>query len=342
MKRILITGAAGFIGFHLCKKLIQLNQFLVEGIDNLNAYYDVRLKLDRLQELGINTREESFLQHKKVTSKAYGNFIFQQLDIADAKLLEAFFRGKEYDVVINLAAQAGVRYSIENPSVYVQSNIVGFLNILENCKNSKVPHLVYASSSSVYGNQMEGPFREDDIVDKPVSTYAATKKSNELMAHVYSHLYGFRTTALRFFTVYGPWGRPDMAPFLFTRAILGGDKIDVFNNGDLYRDFTYIDDIVAGVIGVIHSEFSDVKELSSIFNIGNNAPVSLMDFISTLEKFCGRKADKNFLPMQPGDVYKTYADIDNLKQLVNYQPTTNLDAGLEKFVTWYKDYYGVK
>jgi UDP-glucuronate 4-epimerase len=335
--KILVTGAAGFIGFHICKKLI-VEGYQVYGIDNLNSYYDVRLKLDRLIELGIDTSSECFLRQIENQS-TYFNFRFWQIDLVDEHKLDSLFLKEQFDVVINLAAQAGVRYSIYNPKVYVQSNIVGFINILEACRQHKINHLIYASSSSVYGNQEKIPFSETDRVDHPISLYAATKKSNELMAHVYSHLYGLKTTGLRFFTVYGPWGRPDMAPFLFTKAILNGDPIKVFNNGNLMRDFTYIDDIINGIIGVLKADNNELDY--QIFNIGNNNPVRLMDFIKGLENACGKKAILEMFPMQDGDVYKTYASTDALNEYCNYEATTDINEGLSKFVNWYKQYYNI-
>ena len=339
--KILVTGAAGFIGFHLCKKLIETTNENIVGVDNLNAYYDVRLKLARLAQLGVDTNSEEFYQRKELKSLSHSNFSFRQLDISSENDVEHLFNDYEFDVVINLAAQAGVRYSIEAPSVYVQSNIFGFLNFLENCQKQKVKHLIYASSSSVYGNNTKVPFSETDSVDNPISMYAATKKSNELMAHTYSHIYKLPTTGLRFFTVYGPWGRPDMAPFLFAKSILDGKPIKVFNNGDLFRDFTYVDDIVDGIMKVLYAQdlFKDKLVPYNIFNIGNNQPVSLMEFIRIMEIHCGKVAIKENHPMQAGDVYKTFADITNLHNAVGYKPETNLQNGLEKFVTWFKQYY---
>lgn len=333
--KILVTGAAGFIGYHLCKKLVSENH-LVYGIDNLNSYYDVRLKLDRLVELGIDISSEDFLRQIEIKSNK-SNFCFLQLDLVDSQGIDVLFQKMDFDVVINLAAQAGVRYSIENPKVYVQSNVVGFINILEACRHNAIKHLIYASSSSVYGNQEKVPFSEEDRVDHPVSLYAATKKSNELMAHVYSHLYGLKTTGLRFFTVYGPWGRPDMAPFLFTKAILNEEPIKVFNNGDLMRDFTYVDDIVDGVYGVLNN-FEKLDKYS-ILNIGNNMPTKLMDFISYLEAACNKNAILENYPMQDGDVYQTYAGIENLQNIIGFQFDTNLSDGLKEFVSWFKNYY---
>ncbi|AWI24448.1 NAD-dependent epimerase/dehydratase family protein [Flavobacterium pallidum] len=338
MKKILVTGAAGFIGFHLVKRLLETGHD-VYGIDNLNAYYDVRLKLDRLRQLGIDVQEENFLRQKEVGSNTHSHFKFLQLDLTDEHRLDVLFEKEQFDVVANLAAQAGVRYSIDNPKVYVQSNVVGFINILEACRQNNIKHLVYASSSSVYGNRDEVPFSENDRVDHPVSLYAATKKSNELMAHVYSHLYGLPTTGLRFFTVYGPWGRPDMAPFLFTKALFEGKPIKVFNNGDLRRDFTYIDDIIQGVTGIIDKEVSQSDY--RVFNIGNNNPEKLMDFIKFIQESSGKEAKLDFLPMQAGDVFQTYADIDQLQQYSGYKPQTSLKEGLQQFVHWYKEYYKV-
>jgi UDP-glucuronate 4-epimerase len=336
MNKILVTGAAGFIGFHLCEKLVKLG-FEVYGIDNLNAYYDVRLKLDRLKELGIDVQSELFMRQLEVKSDLYSNFYFAQMDLVDEHRLDTLFAKKQFDFVINLAAQAGVRYSIENPKVYIQSNVVGFMNVLEASRQNNIKHLIYASSSSVYGNQQQVPFSETDPVDGPISLYAATKKSNELMAHVYSHLYGLKTTGLRFFTVYGPWGRPDMAPFLFTKAILKGEPIKVFNNGDLMRDFTYIDDIIDGIIAVVLAENKDKKY--SIFNIGNNDPVKLLDFINCIQDACDKKAALEYYPMQDGDVYKTYANIDALKLVTGYAPKVNIEQGVGEFVKWYRAYF---
>ena len=334
--KILITGAAGFIGFHLCKKLINLG-YQVYGIDNLNSYYDVRLKIDRLRELGIDISSEHFLRQIENQS-TFSNFRFWQIDLVDEHKLDSLFLKEQFVVVVNLAAQAGVRYSIDNPKVYVQSNIVGFINILEACRQHKIKHFIYASSSSVYGNQEKVPFSERDNVDHPISLYAATKKSNELIAHVYSHLYELKTTGLRFFTVYGPWGRPDMAPFLFTKAILNETPIKVFNNGDLMRDFTFVDDIVEGVFNVVN----DLDRINKykIFNIGNNKPVKLLDFIHTLEDVCNKKANLEFYPMQAGDVYQTYADISSLSEDFGYKPSTDIKKGLVFFVNWYRKYYG--
>jgi UDP-glucuronate 4-epimerase len=331
-KKILITGTAGFIGFHLTKHLSQENYEIV-GLDNINDYYDPKLKFARLKELGINS--DSISENKLVQSETYDNLKFIKLDIINAQELRKLFEEEKFQIVVHLAAQAGVRYSLERPDVYIQSNIVGFLNILECSKDFKIEHLIYASSSSVYGNNKKVPFSENDSVDNPISMYAATKKSNELMAHTYSHIHNLQTTGLRFFTVYGPWGRPDMAPYLFTEAILNNKPIKVFNNGELYRDFTFIDDIIMGIRSVVMSKPSGY----SLYNIGNNDPVHLMDFISTIEKYTSKVADKKFLPMQPGDAFKTYADIDALSKAVGYMPTTDIDEGIKSFVAWFKEYY---
>ncbi|QZT36380.1 NAD-dependent epimerase/dehydratase family protein [Halosquirtibacter xylanolyticus] len=334
MRKILVTGAAGFIGFHLVEKFCQEDNVQVYGIDNINDYYDVRLKYARLKESGFvedNVSEYGL----EVISNKYDHYRFQRLDITDLSNLEALFRKEQFTHVVNLAAQAGVRYSIENPHAYVQSNLVGFVNILECCRHNKIKHLLYASSSSVYGGNKKVPFSEEDRVDRPVSLYAATKKSNELMAHTYSHLYNLKTTGLRFFTVYGPWGRPDMAPMLFAKAIMNGEPIKVFNNGNMERDFTYIDDIIEGVFSLIMKEVNIVEEYS-IFNIGNSSPVKLMDFIETLEKELGLDSKKVFLPMQDGDVEKTFANVQDLNTVVSYVPKIDLVVGVEKFIEWYK------
>lgn len=338
VKRILVTGVAGFIGFHLAQELLR-NGFYVVGIDNLNDYYDKQLKLDRLKML-----EATVVEHK--TSEHY-NFI--ELDISDSQALEKLFTNYDISIVVNLAAQAGVRYSLDNPKEYINSNVVGFANILECCRVYKVSHLVYASSSSVYGMNNKQPFNSEDRTDYPVSLYAATKKSNEVMAHSYSHLFGIPATGLRFFTVYGPFGRPDMAYFKFTKAILKGSPIDVYNHGDMYRDFTYIDDIVEGVIKVMDKipkrETNDISRgpaAHRILNIGNNNPVKLKDFVGAIECVCGKKAVVNNLPMQPGDVTETYADIDQLFDLIGFKPSTDINDGIEKFVNWFLKYEGLR
>jgi UDP-glucuronate 4-epimerase len=333
--KILVTGAAGFIGFHLCKRLIDLGHQVV-GLDNINGYYDINLKMARLNQLGIS----DVFEHKVSASTTKGdNFQFIKLNLEDKVHLPLLFQKYKFDAVCNLAAQAGVRYSIEDPMVYVESNIVGFMNLLECMRHNNVKKLVYASSSSVYGNSEEVPFSVNQQVDKPISLYAATKKCNELMAHTYSHLFNIQTIGLRFFTVYGPWGRPDMAMFLFTSAILNDKPIKVFNNGDLSRDFTYVDDIIEGVVATILNESKHNKELYSIYNIGNSKPVKLIDFISEIEKQTGLIAKKQMLPMQPGDVEKTYADVETLIRDYNYQPNTSISIGVGKFIEWYKKYY---
>lgn len=344
---ILVTGSAGFIGFHLTKQLLQLGN-TVTGIDNINDYYDVQLKLDRLAENGIST--DCLQWNIKISSSLYPGYSFIRMNIEDQDKLLQLFETSKFDVVCNLAAQPGVRYSLENPHAYINSNIVGFLNILEACRHNKINHLVYASSSSVYGNSNKMPLSVNDRVDNPISLYAATKKSNELMAYTYSHLFNIRTTGLRFFTVYGPWGRPDMAPALFANAISKGETIKVFNHGNLQRDFTYVDDIVEGIIRVItkkpltkkndNQDNSDEANFS-MYNIGNGNPVKLMDFIEIMENALNKKAIKEFLPMQPGDVLKTFADVDSLKKDYHYAPNTSLINGIKQFVTWYKNYYSV-
>jgi len=330
--KILVTGTAGFIGYHLANKLLELGHEVI-GLDNINDYYDINLKYARLESLGI--KKEDIVDNNLVKSHTNPNHKFIKASLEDADTLNNLFETQKFDAVCNLAAQAGVRYSIENPHAYIQSNIVGFINILEACKNFDVKNLSYASSSSVYGLNKSQPFKVEDKTDTPVSLYAATKKSNELMAHTYSHLYGIQTTGLRFFTVYGPWGRPDMAPILFTDAILNDRAIKVFNHGNMSRDFTYIDDIVDGIVKVILNP-SDFK----VYNIGNNAPVSLMEFIETIEKAIGKDAKKDFLPMQDGDVESTYADVSGLIKDFDYKPETRLADGIGEFVKWYKEFYG--
>jgi UDP-glucuronate 4-epimerase len=334
MSKILVTGAAGFIGFHLSERLLQRGDEVV-GLDNLNGYYDVRLKHDRLKQL-----------------EGHPGFRFVKASLEDRSTIEKLFSDERFDKVVNLAAQAGVRYSLQNPHAYVDSNIVGFMNILEGCRHNNVQHLVYASSSSVYGANTRMPFSVHHNVDHPVSLYAATKKANELMAHTYSSLYGIPATGLRFFTVYGPWGRPDMALFLFTKAILEGKPIDVFNYGKMQRDFTYINDIVEGVIRVADtiptsnpSWRSDQPDPGTscapykLYNIGNNSPVELMHFIEVLEECLGKQAEKNLLPIQAGDVPATYADVDDLMRDVGFKPATSIEEGISKFVEWYRGYY---
>lgn len=335
--KILVTGAAGFIGFHIVEKLVNSGNEVV-GIDILNDYYDVNLKYDRLRESGIKMDSSS---SGRLQSTTYPNYSFEKIDIADSKLLINVFEKEAFDVVVHMAAQAGVRYSIENPQAYVQSNLVGFANVLECCRQFGVKHLVYASSSSVYGMNNDVPFSEDANVDYPVSFYAATKKSNELMAHSYSHLFGLPTTGLRLFTVYGPWGRPDMAPMLFAKAIYAGNPIRVFNNGDMLRDFTYVGDIVEGisrVMGKLPNE-KDGHPYYRIMNIGCSNPVNLMDFIHTLEKQIGIAANLDMQPMQPGDVKVTYADTSELQKYTDFKPSVSLEVGIGKFVSWYRNYY---
>ncbi|WP_350286166.1 NAD-dependent epimerase [uncultured Croceitalea sp.] len=341
--KILVTGAAGFIGFFVCQRLLSKGHTVV-GLDNINDYYDVSLKYARLKELGI-LRESSEEYNNLAKSETYQKFSFVRLSLEDRKELPLLFKNQDFDVVCNLAAQAGVRYSLENPEAYMDSNLVGFLNVLECCRNNQIQHLVYASSSSVYGLNEKIPFETSDAVDHPISLYAATKKSNELMAHTYSHLYGFATTGLRFFTVYGPWGRPDMAMFLFTDAILNKRPIKVFNNGQLERDFTFIEDITEGVVRIIEDETRTKEQknhLYKVYNIGNSKSVKLMDFIDAIEESTGLKAKKDFMPMQPGDVVKTWANVDPLKTDYGYAPNTPIKDGVESFVQWYKTFYKVK
>lgn len=336
--KILVTGAAGFIGFYTTKKLLE-NGHEVIGLDNINDYYDVNLKLNRLKQLGID-KQDAVGYNFLVKSTSFENFTFIKLNIEDRKNLPVLFKNNQIDIVCNLAAQAGVRYSIENPEVYIDSNIVGYLNILECCRHNKIKHLVYASSSSVYGLNTKIPFETTDTVDNPVSLYAATKKGNELMAHTYSHLYKFVTTGLRFFTVYGPWGRPDMAMFLFTDAMVKGKPIKVFNNGEMERDFTYIDDIVEGVVRIIEKDTSH-RESYKVYNIGNNNSVKLTKFIDAIENSLNITAQKTFLPMQPGDVKRTWANVDDLIKDYDYKPNTDITKGVSEFVDWYKSYYKV-
>ena len=328
--KVLVTGAAGFIGFHLTLALLERGDEVV-GVDNLNDYYDPQLKQDRLDVVDSHARADGFR--------------FLKEDIADRDAMAALFADCSFDVVINLAAQAGVRYSLENPNAYVDSNLVGFVNILEGCRQSKVGHLVYASSSSVYGMNVKQPFSVEDRVDHPISLYAATKKSNELMAHTYSHLFDIPTTGLRFFTVYGPYGRPDMAYYKFTKAIISGDPIDVYAENKMERDFTYVDDIIAGMLPMLNSELSahsyndDAdKKLYRIFNIGGGRPMPLARFIRAIEQSCGKIAIKNHLPMQPGDVLSTFADISNLSELSDYTPAVSVEEGVQRFYDWYQEY----
>ena len=335
---ILITGTAGFIGSGLTRKLLEAGHS-VYGIDSINDYYEVTLKLDRLRACGIDRPRPG----EPARSSRYEQYTFRQTDLCDAAALNRLFAAERFDCVVNLAAQAGVRYSLTHPESYIQSNIVGFANLLEACRRHHVDKLVYASSSSVYGNNADVPFKETDRVDHPASLYAATKKSNELMAHTYSRLYQIKTVGLRFFTVYGPWGRPDMAPMLFARSILNGQAIRVFNNGDLSRDFTYIDDIVAGVERVVAApgvrREDEPGVPATVYNIGRGAPVRLMDFIGELEKSLGREARKEFVGMQAGDVYRTWADTSRLQADYGYTPSVTLEEGIARFVEWFKAYY---
>ncbi len=333
-KKILITGAAGFIGFHLVKRLLEKGDEVV-GLDNINDYYDVNLKYTRLKETGISREAEKW--HIPVQSSKYPEYKFIRMNLEDKEKLNDLFKKEQFDLVINLAAQAGVRYSIENPDTYVQGNIVGFFNILEACRHNKIKRLIFASSSSVYGNNKKVPFSEDDNVDHPISLYAATKKSNELMAYTYSHLYGIQTIGLRFFTVYGPWGRPDMAYYKFTKAILKGKPIEVYNHGNLKRDFTYIDDIIDGIMKIIITKKQ--QRNYELYNIGNSNTLSLMTFIETLEKLLNKKAKKNFVEMQAGDVKETFADIARINREYGFKPVTEIDQGLKTFIDWYRSYY---
>lgn len=335
-KKVLITGAAGFIGSHLTKRLLKEGHQVI-GIDNINDYYDPQLKEDRLTQL----------KNK--------NFIFVKTDLEDLESINKIFEQYKPEIVVNLAAQAGVRYSLENPHAYVNSNVVGFTNILEACRHNKVEHFIYASSSSVYGANTSKPFSTSDNIDHPLSLYAATKKSNELFAHTYSHLYGLPTTGLRFFTVYGPWGRPDMALFLFTKAIVNDEPIDVFNHGNMMRDFTYVDDIVESIMRLTKRPAQPNPEWTGadpdpgssyapykVYNIGNNSPVKLMEFIEAIENKLGKKAKKNYLPLQAGDVPETYANVEDLFRDIDFQPQTKIQDGVNKFIDWYLEYYGVK
>lgn len=336
--KILVTGAAGFIGFHLSNQLAKLGH-QVFGLDNLNDYYDVNLKLGRLKELGIDTNA---IIYDELVPSQHPNFPFSflQLNLEDKENMELLFKAEQFDLVINLAAQAGVRYSLEQPFQYLNSNLTGFLTVLECCRHYGVKKLMYASSSSVYGLNEKIPFSVNDAVDHPISLYAATKKSNELMAHTYSHLFEIQTVGLRFFTVYGPWGRPDMGMFLFTDAILHDRPIQVFNEGNLSRDFTYIDDIVGGMLNITKAfEANTIAKPYSLYNIGNSKPVKLLDFIEAIEHKTGKTAIKEMKPMQPGDVEQTWADVDDLIQDFQYQPNTSVFEGISAFVDWFKDYY---
>ena len=352
MMNILITGTAGFIGFHTANRLLA-EGLQVTGLDSINDYYDINLKYDRLGACGIDRKEVVY--NKAVKSKQHPNYSFIQLKLEDREALQQLFAEQQFDAVVHLAAQAGVRYSLTNPYAYIDSNITGFINILECCRHNNVKHLAYASSSSVYGANELVPFSTSQVGDPPISLYASSKKSNELMAHVYSHLFGLPTTGIRFFTVYGPWGRPDMALSLFTKAIIEGKPLQVFNNGEMERDFTYVDDIVEGIARVVHHPAMPDKEWSGlhpdpasskapyrIYNIGNNAPVKLLDFIKAIEENAGKKDILEMKPMQPGDVTKTYADVSSLVNDLGYQPATPLAKGIYNFVQWYLDYYKIK
>ena len=344
--KILITGTAGFIGFHLAERLLQDGHSIV-GFDQVNDYYDVQLKKDRLAYSGINAEK---VPAQGVVSNKYPKYIFYQASLEDKSAIYSIFEKEQPDAVCNLAAQAGVRYSLENPEAYIQSNIIGFQNIIEACRQYGVDNLSYASSSSVYGGNENLPFSSKDRVDSPISLYAATKKSNELVAHTYSHLFGIRTTGLRFFTVYGPWGRPDMALFLFAEALRKGEPIKVFNHGQMLRDFTYVDDIVTGVVNVIlnpakkpleKSEWNPTQAPYKIYNIGNNNPVKLMDFIQAIEEAFGKKFQMKMMDLQPGDVPSTYANVDDLVRDFDYKPDTSIRTGIGQFISWYKTYYKV-
>ena len=355
--KILVTGTAGFIGSHLAKRLVERGDEVV-GLDCINDYYDINVKYGRLERTGIisSTKEgESIPYNELLTSKESSNYKFIKLNLEDKDNMMKLFEEQKFDAVCNLAAQAGVRYSLTNPSAYMDSNIVGFMNILEACRHNGVTNLSYASSSSVYGLNEALPFSTEDNVDHPISLYAASKKSNELMAHTYSHLFGISTTGLRFFTVYGPWGRPDMALFLFVKAALEGKKIDVFNNGDMLRDFTYVDDIIEGVVRVIDNpakkdanwngkdgRVSTSSAPYKIYNIGNNNPVKLMDFITAIENKLGKTIEKNMMPLQPGDVPATYANVTDLVEDLDYKPETPIQEGIDNFVDWYLEFFKVK
>ncbi|MHB9070743.1 MAG: NAD-dependent epimerase [Sedimentisphaerales bacterium] len=350
-KKILLTGTAGFIGFHVAQRLLERGDVVV-GLDSVNDYYDVNVKYGRLKETGIDHKKLEY--NKLLSSSKFSNYKFIRLNLEDKENIDKLFAAEKFDGVCNLAAQAGVRYSLTNPNAYINANIVGFANILEACRHNGVKHLSYASSSSVYGLNESMPFSTSDNVDHPVSLYAASKKSNELMAHCYSHLFKLSTTGLRFFTVYGPWGRPDMALFIFAKAIFEGKPIDVFNFGEMKRDFTYIDDIVEGIVRVIDNppkgnpawtgkepDPSCSKAPYKIYNIGNSSPVRLMDFIEAIEKAIGKKCEKNLLPIQPGDVPATWADVTDLVEDLGYKPATTIQEGIDKFIVWYRKFYNV-
>ncbi|MDZ4758376.1 MAG: NAD-dependent epimerase [Bacteroidota bacterium] len=351
MKKLLITGTAGFIGNHLFNLLCGSADLEITGLDVINDYYDPNLKLQRLAKQGFDI---AHIENGKLIDSTSGKHHFIKLDLADKQGVDKLFEDSKFDYVVNLAAQAGVRYSLSNPEVYIKSNIDGFLNIIEACRHNPVKHLIYASTSSVYGLNQEMPFGEEAVTDHPVSLYAATKKTNELMAHTYAHLFNIPSTGLRFFTVYGPWGRPDMALFLFTKAILSGEPINVFNNGKMMRDFTYVSDIVESIARLIDKpplsnpdyDFTNTRSSESsapyrVFNIGNNNPVNLMDFIHAIEEELDIKAQINYMPLQPGDVKQTYARVDRLESLTNFKPQTSVQEGIHNFITWYREYYQV-
>lgn len=336
--KVLVTGVLGFIGFHLAKKLID-NGYNVVGIDNINGYYNVKQKYDKLPILGIN--EETIWSNNKIGSSLFPNFFFVKTDITDRYHIEKLFEFEQFDVVINLAAQAGVQYSIQNPHSYIENNITGFINLLDAAKTNRVKHFIYASSSSVYGNRDDVPFYESDSVDNPISLYAASKKANELIAHTYSHLYKLKTTGLRFFTVYGPWGRPDMAPFIFTKNIMEGKNITVFNEGNLDRDFTYIDDIIEGIFNVIIKK-PTIEYNYNIYNIGNSSPINLNSFIQTIERIIGKQANIEYRPLRDGDVYRTYASSEKLFYDFGYKPKIGIEEGLKAFIDWFIKYHTIK
>jgi len=341
--KILVTGSAGFIGFHLVTALLQQDDTEITGLDNINDYYDINLKYGRLKEHGI--LKENIDIGEEAGSIKYKNYSFVKMSIEDREKLYAFFEEKKFDYICHLAAQAGVRHSITNPHVYIDSNITGFLNILEACRYNNIKHLVFASSSSVYGLNREIPFSTDHRTDKPASLYGATKKANELMAHSYSYLYNIPMTGLRFFTVYGPWGRPDMALFIFTKSIIEGKPVDVFNYGKMERDFTYIDDIIQGLIKVIYNSPRKKEAIPvpfTVYNIGNNKPVNLIHFIEIIEKKLGKKCIRNFLPVQPGDVTATWAKMDDFNLKFDYRAVTSVEEGISKFIDWYKDFYNIE
>ncbi len=348
MHKVLVTGAAGFIGFHVVKKLIDAHIEIV-GLDNINDYYSTQLKHDRLNESGIDASQ--LQENKFVNSEKFPNYRFIRMALENREAMKELFENEKFDVVVHLAAQAGVRYSLINPSAYIDSNVHGFLNVLEGCRNTKVGHLVFASSSSVYGANTKLPFSEEDRTDHPVSLYAATKKANEVMAYSYSSLYKFKTTGLRFFTAYGPWGRPDMAYFIFTDKICKGEPIKLFNAGNMKRDFTYIEDIVHGISNIVSTTLADIEsntpqsksmdELHSVFNIGNHKSIEITKLVSIIEQYLGKKAVIESYPMQPGDVENTYAEISKLNKAYNFAPSTDYEIGIKEFVNWYKKYYNI-